>query len=335
MSFLNENLNKPKLNGIKLNGMKKPVIKSPKLEPKKEEKPVEVASNIVKEEEINSLKFEPTPEVEEKEEIVEEQNIEEEQATFEEFKTLDEVNEPKEEKIEEESTIKEIKEEVSEETENSTDKEVDKETIKNEEPVKNDEVEEEKPKKKTRKKTTKAKKEEKVVDESDTDTVIEDGSSDLSLMEKALTEIINPTIPAWEEEKAIVNSKMDEITIDADMGSAEMDEMLSKLSHLENDVRQRLDDVTPEYINLKELVDYVESTAGKGTNVSEKKAAGKIACTRYVQTPGGTPMNLYIYLRYTRARYDFYKSKMEQIKNENGRLITLSAVRKLECSLAR
>ena len=123
--------------------------------------------------------------------------------------------------------------------------------------------------------------------------------------------------------------------IDSDMTSADMDEILAKLSHLENDVRQRLDEISPLYFNVKDLIDYIETTAGTGSTATERKAAGKVICTRYVKEPGAAPVNLYTLFNFQRARYDFYKSKMEQIKNENGRLITLSAVKKIECSLSR
>ena len=326
MSFLNNNLNKPKLNGIK-----KPAIKMPKLEPK-----TEVKLEVPKTEEVketNEIEFNPTPVEEpkveevkpepEQEEVVaeEKENAAEEQQTFDDFKTLEET--------EESSTVKETTEEKIEETPAETPKEE----------VKEEPAPEEKPKKKrTRKKA--AKKEDPVVDE---ESISEEsgllsptimGSNDLEFMDEYLAEIVNPTNQAWEEEKVVVNQRMDEIVIDTDMGSLEMDEMLSKLSHLENDVRQRLDEIGPVYFNVQDLINFVESN-GKGTNATERKANGKLACTRYVKEPGAEPINLYTYFNFHRARYEFYKSKMEQIKNENGRLITLSAVKKLEVSLSR
>ena len=326
MSFLNNNLNKPKLNGIK-----KPAIKMPKLEPK-----TEVKLEVPKTEEVketNEIEFNPTPVEEpkveevkpepEQEEVVaeEKENAAEEQQTFDDFKTLEET--------EESSTVEETTEEKIEETPAETPKEE----------VKEEPAPEEKPKKKrTRKKA--AKKEDPVVDE---ESISEEsgllsptimGSNDLEFMDEYLAEIVNPTNQAWEEEKVVVNQRMDEIVIDTDMGSLEMDEMLSKLSHLENDVRQRLDEIGPVYFNVQDLINFVESN-GKGTNATERKANGKLACTRYVKEPGAEPINLYTYFNFHRARYEFYKSKMEQIKNENGRLITLSAVKKLEVSLSR
>lgn len=326
MSFLNNNLNKPKLNGIK-----KPAIKMPKLEPK-----TEVKLEVPKTEEVketNEIEFNPTPVEEpkveevklepEQEEVVaeEKENAAEEQQTFDDFKTLEET--------EESSTVEETTEEKIEETPAETTKEE----------VKEEPAPEEKPKKKrTRKKA--AKKEDPVVDE---ESISEEsgllsptimGSNDLEFMDEYLAEIVNPTNQAWEEEKVVVNHRMDEIVIDTDMGSLEMDEMLSKLSHLENDVRQRLDEIGPVYFNVQDLINFVESN-GKGTNATERKANGKLACTRYVKEPGAEPINLYTYFNFHRARYEFYKSKMEQIKNENGRLITLSAVKKLEVSLSR
>lgn len=326
MSFLNNNLNKPKLNGIK-----KPAIKIPKLEPKTEVKPEVPKTEEVKE--TNEIEFNPTPVEEpkveevkpepEQEEVVaeEKENAAEEQQTFDDFKTLEET--------EESSTVEETTEEKIEETPAETPKEE----------VKEEPVPEEKPKKKrTRKKA--AKKEDPVVDEENTSeesgllspTIM--GSNNLEFMDEYLAEIVNPTNQAWEEEKVVVNQRMDEIVIDTDMGSLEMDEMLSKLSHLENDVRQRLDEIGPVYFNVQDLINFVESN-GKGTNATERKANGKLACTRYVKEPGAEPINLYTYFNFHRARYEFYKSKMEQIKNENGRLITLSAVKKLEVSLSR
>lgn len=326
MSFLNNNLNKPKLNGIK-----KPAIKMPKLEPK-----TEVKLEVPKTEEVektNEIEFNPTPVEESKveeeksepvqEEVIaeEKENAADEQQTFDDFKTLEET--------EESSTVEETTEEKNEETPVETPKEE----------VKEEPVPEEKPKKKrTRKKA--AKKEDPIVDEENlseesgllSPTII--GSNDLEFMDEYLAEIVNPTNQAWEEEKVIVNQRMDEIVIDTDMGSLEMDEMLSKLSHLENDVRQRLDEIGPVYFNVQDLINFVESN-GKGTNATERKANGKLACTRYVKEPGAEPINLYTYFNFHRARYEFYKSKMEQIKNENGRLITLSAVKKLEVSLSR
>lgn len=337
MSFLNNNLNKPKLNGIK-----KPAIKMPKLEPK-----TEVKLEVPKTEEVketNEIEFNPTPveepKVEEensepvKEEVIveeKEETVEEQQQTFDDFKTLEEAEEP--------ATVEETAEEKIEETpaEVPTEEESVEEGTKEE--VKEEPVPEEKPKKKrTRKKAVK--KEDPVVDEENTSeesgllspTMI--GSNDLEFMDEYLAEIVNPTNQAWEEEKVIVNQRMDEIVIDTDMGSLEMDEMLSKLSHLENDVRQRLDEIGPVYFNVQDLINFVESN-GKGTNATERKANGKLACTRYVKEPGAEPINLYTYFNFHRARYEFYKSKMEQIKNENGRLITLSAVKKLEVSLSR
>ena len=331
MSFLNNNLNKPKLNGIK-----KPAIKMPKLEPK-----TEVKLEVPKTEEVketNEIEFNPTPVEEvkpepEQEEVVaeEKENAAEEQQTFDDFKTL--------EKTEESSTVEEATEEKIEETpaEATTEEESVEEEIKEE--IKEEPTPEEKPKKKrTRKKA--AKKEDPVVDE---ESISEEsgllsptimGSNDLEFMDEYLAEIVNPTNQAWEEEKVIVNQRMDEIVIDTDMGSLEMDETLSKLSHLENDVRQRLDEIGPVYFNVQDLINFVESN-GKGTNATERKANGKLACTRYVKEPGAEPINLYTYFNFHRARYEFYKSKMEQIKNENGRLITLSAVKKLEVSLSR
>lgn len=326
MSFLNNNLNKPKLNGIK-----KPAIKMPKLEPK-----TEVKLEVPKTEEVektNEIEFNPTPveepKVEEEksepvqEEVIaeEKENAAEEQQTFDDFKILEET--------EESSTVEGTTEEKNEETPVETPKEE----------VKEEPVPEEKPKKKrTRKKA--AKKEDPIVDEENlseesellSPTIM--GSNDLEFMDEYLAEIVNPTNQAWEEEKVIVNQRMDEIVIDTDMGSLEMDEMLSKLSHLENDVRQRLDEIGPVYFNVQDLINFVESN-GKGTNATERKANGKLACTRYVKEPGAEPINLYTYFNFHRARYEFYKSKMEQIKNENGRLITLSAVKKLEVSLSR
>ncbi len=327
MSFLNNNLNKPKLNGIK-----KPAIKMPKLEPK-----TEVKLEVPKTEEVketNEIEFNPTPveepkveevkpEPEQKEVVAEEkENVAEEQQTFDDFKTLEET--------EESSTVEETTEEKIEEIPAE---------IPKEEEVKEEPASEEKPKKKrTRKKA--AKKEDPVVDE---ESISEEsgllsptimGSNDLEFMDEYLAEIVNPTNQTWEEEKVIVNQRMDEIVIDTDMGSLEMDEMLSKLSHLENDVRQRLDEIGPVYFNVQDLINFVESN-GKGTNATERKANGKLACTRYVKEPGAEPINLYTYFNFHRARYEFYKSKMEQIKNENGRLITLSAVKKLEVSLSR
>ena len=311
MTFLNNNLNKPKLNGIK-----KPTIKMPKLEPKKEIiKPAEAAKPVEEvktEPEFKEIVFMQDEEAKEetnnkaeevKEEVEEKAEIKEEQQSFDDFKTLEET-ESKEEEIKTESA-----------------KEVEPEVV------------EEKPKKKTRKRTTKAKKEESAVVETISETGI--GSNDLEFIESSISEIINPTTPAWEEEKVIVNSKMDEIMIDSDMTSADMDEILAKLSHLENDVRQRLDEISPLYFNVKDLIDYIETTAGTGSTATERKAAGKVICTRYVKEPGAAPVNLYTLFNFQRARYDFYKSKMEQIKNENGRLITLSAVKKIECSLSR
>lgn len=333
MSFLNNNLNKPKLNGIK-----KPAIKMPKLEPK-----TEVKLEVPKTEEVketNEIEFNPTPVEEpkveevmpepEQEEVVTEEKVEEQQ-TFDDFKTLEET--------EESSTVEETTEEKIEETpaEATTEEESVEEETKEE--VKEEPAPEEKPKKKrTRKKA--AKKEDPVVDE---ESISEEsgllsptimGSNDLEFMDEYLAEIVNPTNQAWEEEKVVVNQRMDEIVIDTDMGSLEMDEMLSKLSHLENDVRQRLDEIGPVYFNVQDLINFVESN-GKGTNATERKANGKLACTRYVKEPGAEPINLYTYFNFHRARYEFYKSKMEQIKNENGRLITLSAVKKLEVSLSR
>lgn len=327
MTFLNNNLNKPKLNGIK-----KPTIKMPKLEPKKEIiKPAETAKPIEEvktKPEFKEIVFiqdeeakETNNEIEEvKEEVEEKAEIKEEQQSFDDFKTLEET-ESKEEEIKTESA-KEVEPEVVEEKPETT-----------EEKAEEHETKEEKPKKKTRKRTTKAKKEESAVVETISET--EAGSNDLEFIESNISEIINPTTPAWEEEKVIVNSKMDEIMIDSDMTSADMDEILAKLSHLENDVRQRLDEISPLYFNVKDLIDYIETTAGTGSTATERKAAGKVICTRYVKEPGAAPVNLYTLFNFQRARYDFYKSKMEQIKNENGRLITLSAVKKIECSLSR
>lgn len=329
MTFLNNNLNKPKLNGIK-----KPSIKIPKLEPKTEVKPEVSKTKEVKE--TNEIEFNPTPvdepkveevipDPEQKEIVAEEkENAAEEQQTFDDFKTLEETEKsaPVEEVIE-----KEVDEETPVET--SPEESSDKEEIENE--IVEEPVVEEKPKKKTRKRTTKAKKEETV----EPCEPIVAGSNDLEFIEESLAGIINPTNEAWEEEKVIVNSKMDEIMIDSDMTSADMDEMLAKLSHLENDVRQRLDEISPLYFNVKDLIDYIETTAGTGSTATERKAAGKVICTRYVKEPGAAPVNLYTLFNFQRARYDFYKSKMEQIKNENGRLITLSAVKKIECSLSR
>lgn len=328
MTFLNNNLNKPKLNGIK-----KPTIKMPKLEPKKEiikpaeaAKPVEEVKTEPEFKEIVFMQDEETKEEtnnkteEVKEEVEEKAEIKEEQQSFDDFKTLEET-ESKEEEIKTESA-KEVEPEVAEEKPETT-----------EEKTEEQETKEEKPKKKTRKRTTKAKKEESAVVETISETGI--GSNDLEFIESSISEIINPTTQAWEEEKVIVNSKMDEIMIDSDMTSADMDEILAKLSHLENDVRQRLDEISPLYFNVKDLIDYIETTAGTGSTATERKAAGKVICTRYVKEPGAAPVNLYTLFNFQRARYDFYKSKMEQIKNENGRLITLSAVKKIECSLSR
>ena len=333
MSFLNNNLNKPKLNGIK-----KPAIKMPKLEPKTEVKLDVPKTEEVKE--INEIEFNPTPVEEpkveevipepEQEEVVTEEKAEEQQ-TFDDFKTLEEAEEP--------ATVKETTEEKIEETpaEVPTEEESVEEKTKGE--IKEEPTPEEKPKKKrTRKKTVK--KEDPVMDEENASeesgllspTII--GSNDLEFMDEYLAEIVNPTNQAWEEEKVIVNQRMDEIVIDTDMGSLEMDETLSKLSHLENDVRQRLDEIGPVYFNVQDLINFVESN-GKGANATERKANGKLACTRYVKEPGAEPINLYTYFNFHRARYEFYKSKMEQIKNENGRLITLSGVKKLEVSLSR
>ena len=328
MTFLNNNLNKPKLNGIK-----KPTIKMPKLEPKKEiiksaeaVKPVEEVNTEPEFKEIVFMQDEETKEEtnnkteEVKEEVEEKAEIKEEQQSFDDFKTLEET-ESKEEEIKTESA-KEVEPEIVEEKPETT-----------EEKAEEQETKEEKPKKKTRKRTTKAKKEESAVVETISETGI--GSNDLEFIESSISEIINPTTQAWEEEKVIVNSKMDEIMIDSDMTSADMDEILAKLSHLENDVRQRLDEISPLYFNVKDLIDYIETTAGTGSTATERKAAGKVICTRYVKEPGAAPVNLYTLFNFQRARYDFYKSKMEQIKNENGRLITLSAVKKIECSLSR
>lgn len=326
MTFLNNNLNKPKLNGIK-----KPTIKMPKLEPKKEiiksveTKPVE---EVKTEPEFKEIVFiqdeefkETNNEVEEvKEEVEEKIEIKEEQQSFDDFKTLEET----------ESKEEEIKTESAEETEPEN---VEENPETTEEITEEQETKEEKTKKKTRKRTTKSKKEESSVVETISET--EAGSNDLEFIESNISEIINPTTPAWEEEKVIVNSKMDEIMIDSDMTSADMDEILAKLSHLENDVRQRLDEISPLYFNVKDLIDYIETTAGTGSTATERKAAGKVICTRYVKEPGAAPVNLYTLFNFQRARYDFYKSKMDQIKNENGRLITLSAVKKIECSLSR
>lgn len=329
MSFLNNNLNKPKLNGIK-----KPAIKMPKLEPKTEVKLEVPKTEEVKE--INEIEFNPTPVEEpkvekvipepEQEEVVTEEKVEEQQ-TFDDFKTLEEAEEP--------ATVKETTEEKIEET--PAEAPAEEESV--EEETKEEPTPEEKPKKKrTRKKTVK--KEDPVMDEENASeesgllspTII--GSNDLEFMDEYLAEIVNPTNQAWEEEKVIVNQRMDEIVIDTDMGSLEMDETLSKLSHLENDVRQRLDEIGPVYFNVQDLINFVESN-GKGANATERKANGKLACTRYVKEPGAEPINLYTYFNFHRARYEFYKSKMEQIKNENGRLITLSGVKKLEVSLSR
>lgn len=327
MTFLNNNLNKPKLNGIK-----KPTIKMPKLEVKKEIiKPVETkpVEEVKTEPEFKEIVFiqdeevkETNNEVEEvKEEVEEKIEIKEEQQSFDDFKTLEET----------ESKEEEIKTESAEETEPEN---VEENPETTEEIAEEQETKEEKTKKKTRKRTTKSKKEESsVVVETISET--EAGSNDLEFIESNISEIINPTTPAWEEEKVIVNSKMDEIMIDSDMTSADMDEILAKLSHLENDVRQRLDEISPLYFNVKDLIDYIETTAGTGSTATERKAAGKVICTRYVKEPGAAPVNLYTLFNFQRARYDFYKSKMEQIKNENGRLITLSAVKKIECSLSR
>lgn len=327
MTFLNNNLNKPKLNGIK-----KPTIKMPKLEVKKEIiKPVETkpVEEVKTEPEFKEIVFiqdeevkETNNEVEEvKEEVEEKIEIKEEQQSFDDFKTLEET----------ESKEEEIKTESAEETEPEN---VEENPETTEEIAEEQETKEEKTKKKTRKRTTKSKKEESsVVVETISET--ETGSNDLEFIESNISEIINPTTPAWEEEKVIVNSKMDEIMIDSDMTSADMDEILAKLSHLENDVRQRLDEISPLYFNVKDLIDYIETTAGTGSTATERKAAGKVICTRYVKEPGAAPVNLYTLFNFQRARYDFYKSKMEQIKNENGRLITLSAVKKIECSLSR
>lgn len=327
MTFLNNNLNKPKLNGIK-----KSTIKMPKLEVKKEIiKPVETkpVEEVKTEPEFKEIVFiqdeevkETNNEVEEvKEEVEEKIEIKEEQQSFDDFKTLEET----------ESKEEEIKTESAEETEPEN---VEENPETTEEIAEEQETKEEKTKKKTRKRTTKSKKEESsVVVETISET--EAGSNDLEFIESNISEIINPTTPAWEEEKVIVNSKMDEIMIDSDMTSADMDEILAKLSHLENDVRQRLDEISPLYFNVKDLIDYIETTAGTGSTATERKAAGKVICTRYVKEPGAAPVNLYTLFNFQRARYDFYKSKMEQIKNENGRLITLSAVKKIECSLSR
>lgn len=331
MTFLNNNLNKPKLNGIK-----KPTIKMPKLEPKKEiiksveTKPVE---EVKTEPEFKEIVFiqdeefkETNNEVEEvKEEVEEKIEIKEEQQSFDDFKTLEET-ESKEEEIKTESAEETEPENVEENPETT-------EEITEEQETEEQETKEEKTKKKTRKRTTKSKKEESSVVETISET--EAGSNDLEFIESNISEIINPTTPAWEEEKVIVNSKMDEIMIDSDMTSADMDEILAKLSHLENDVRQRLDEISPLYFNVKDLIDYIETTAGTGSTATERKAAGKVICTRYVKEPGAAPVNLYTLFNFQRARYDFYKSKMDQIKNENGRLITLSAVKKIECSLSR
>lgn len=317
MTFLNNNLNKPKLNGIK-----KPTIKMPKLEPKKEIiKPAEAAKPVEEvntEPEFKEIVFMQDEET--KEEVEEKAEIKEEQQSFDDFKTLEET----------ESKEEEIKTESAEETEPEN---VEENPETTEEIAEEQETKEEKTKKKTRKRTTKAKKEESAVVETISETGI--GSNDLEFIESSISEIINPTTQAWEEEKVIVNSKMDEIMIDSDMTSADMDEILAKLSHLENDVRQRLDEISPLYFNVKDLIDYIETTAGTGSTATERKAAGKVICTRYVKEPGAAPVNLYTLFNFQRARYDFYKSKMEQIKNENGRLITLSAVKKIECSLSR
>ena len=320
MSFLNNNLNKPKLNSIK----KKPTIKVPKLESKVE---VKDEPKITQEIEFNPSIEEKTVSLEE--EISSEKTFESQQ-TFDEFKSLEET---------EENNNKEETKEIIVEKEITKESEDNEKEIESKEETEEKVVEEveEKPKK-TRKR--KAKKEETKVDESEEEftevfntTVI--GNSDLDFIEEQLLSVVSPTTPAWEEEKVIVNQKMDEIVIDTDMGSLEMDEMLSKLSHLENDVRQRLEEIEPVFLSLQDLVEFVELTAGKGSNAAERKATGKIACTRYVKEPGAEPMNLYTYLNFQRARYQFYKSKMEQIKNENGRLITLSAVKKLEVNLSR
>lgn len=324
MSFLNSNLNKPKLNGIK-----KPSIKMPKLDAKPEIKPKEEVK-ITQE-----LEFNPSPVEEEAVEISETPEVVAEESTVEE-KTIVEESGPE---VKEETTEEPVEEtDTNEEQQQSFDdfkplEEAVEET--EEEPV----VKEEKPKKKTtrKRKTKKAEPVEEIEEESTFESFNTSitGSNDLDFIDEQLLSVVNPTTPAWEEEKVVVNQKIDEIVIDTDMGSLEMDEMLSKLSHLENDVRQRLEEIEPAFLSLQDLVEFVELTAGKGSNASERKATGKIACTRYVKEPGAEPINLYTYLNFQRARYQFYKSKMEQIKNENGRLITLSAVKKLEVNLSR
>ena len=329
MSFLNSNLNKPKLNGIK-----KPSIKMPKLDAKLEVKPKEEVK-ITQE-----LEFNPSPAEEEVVETSETPEVVVEESTVEE-KTIVEESAPE---VKEETTEESVEEtDTNEEQQQSFDdfKPLE-EAVEETEEVKVEEesdAKEEKPKKKTtrKRKTKKAEPVEEVEEESTFESFNTSitGSNDLDFIDEQLLSVVNPTTPAWEEEKVVVNQKIDEIVIDTDMGSLEMDEMLSKLSHLENDVRQRLEEIEPAFLSLQDLVEFVELTAGKGSNASERKATGKIACTRYVKEPGAEPINLYTYLNFQRARYQFYKSKMEQIKNENGRLITLSAVKKLEVNLSR
>lgn len=345
-------MNKPKLNGLK----KKPMIsKLPKIESNTENKEIKFnpdeSLNKNEDTKVEVKEEKTTDKANIVEDKVEDSTVDTDtedkntQETFE-FETLDEV-ESKEKEVEKQEEVA-VEEEVEkqEDTEKETDEEItidvnektnSDENIVVEEIIEEENVEKEIKKETKKKKRTKSKKEEqdKKIEEDNKNIQLEEANNDVEFIEEYLSEIINPTTPVWEEEKAIVNSKMDEITIDADMDNVDMDLMLSKLSHLENDVRQRLDEVAPLYFNIQDLVDYVETSSGKGANASERKASGKMACISYRKTPDSEPINLYTYFYLQRAKYEFYKSKMEQIKNENGRLITLSAVKKLEVSLSR
>lgn len=331
-------MNKPKLNGLK----KKPMIsKLPKIESNTENKEIKFnpdeSLNKNEDTKVEVKEEKTTDKANIVEDKVEDSTVDTDtedkntQETFE-FETLDEVESKEKEVEKQEDTEKETDEEIDVNKKTNSD-----ENIVVEETIEEENVEKEIKKETKKKKRTKSKKEEqdKKIEEDNKNIQLEEANNDVEFIEEYLSEIINPTTPVWEEEKAIVNSKMDEITIDADMDNVDMDLMLSKLSHLENDVRQRLDEVAPLYFNIQDLVDYVETSSGKGANASERKASGKMACMSYRKTPDSEPINLYTYFYLQRAKYEFYKSKMEQIKNENGRLITLSAVKKLEVSLSR
>lgn len=137
----------------------------------------------------------------------------------------------------------------------------------------------------------------------------------------------------WDTFRAETEEKITGIIIDSGMNKSQINDLLSQISVLRDEVIVSYTDTKTlfETLTNKEdgLIDRVKRLNAKGTNAEERKVTGTIAVMNY-KDKASNNINLYELLDETRNRYNFLRSVMDTVDFKKGVLLTMLSAFKNE-----